>query len=509
MVGEKSSCIIQTEADIQEGIAHLGRNDPRLAPAIALAGLRYPAVWMVTSSHLDAFGLGTLAAVAWSRRRDLLPRKLRAPAVILATGGFDGWTVLLQESSQQQFSAEFSSDSDVQALQHLNPPVFEGNEALFYRVFQKWGTHFIDKITVGGIFNYYAAVNSNYSSQQTQISANLSLEYSSLLVDAAAKAKTDWQSLGQTWSSDRLTTWKAFGGDTSLLAGIPPSTSYGENFNEAYQNWVNSIMQNPAPIGFHLSDLSTLFAGELASAISDALTAYTNKGVYAQADFSTFTSGTSAPELTNYSEVILFNGANVPNPAAAPAGTDDVVGMAQLAVFDSTTLEMLVNTGAYFDYTTGTVQAAFWDDPRVLTVSVHESGRALFPGTGWARRLTTIDNMPLLDSLRPFKDTRRPVMQQWLRRITNDPGYVLLDGYDGVPVSPEQRSAALFRSDTLLTFDPETYEEATKIVNQDILPADIIQVKLMQDWYWDERFPDWTAGTYLATGRAIGDCHRD
>ncbi|WP_245240952.1 acetoin utilization protein AcuC [Streptomyces spiramenti] len=29
------------------------------------------------------------------------------------------------------------------------------------------------------------------------------------------------------------------------------------------------------------------------------------------------------------------------------------------------------------------VQAAFWDDPRVLTISVHEHPRALFPGTGW------------------------------------------------------------------------------------------------------------------------------
>jgi len=28
------------------------------------------------------------------------------------------------------------------------------------------------------------------------------------------------------------------------------------------------------------------------------------------------------------------------------------------------------------------VEHAFWDDPRVLTVSVHESGRTLFPGTG-------------------------------------------------------------------------------------------------------------------------------
>ncbi|HVT21385.1 MAG TPA: acetoin utilization protein AcuC [Mycobacteriales bacterium] len=30
------------------------------------------------------------------------------------------------------------------------------------------------------------------------------------------------------------------------------------------------------------------------------------------------------------------------------------------------------------------VQAVFWDDPRVLTVSLHESGRTLFPGTGFA-----------------------------------------------------------------------------------------------------------------------------
>ncbi|NJQ17948.1 acetoin utilization protein AcuC [Streptomyces bohaiensis] len=29
------------------------------------------------------------------------------------------------------------------------------------------------------------------------------------------------------------------------------------------------------------------------------------------------------------------------------------------------------------------VQTAFWDDPRVLTISVHEHPRALFPGTGW------------------------------------------------------------------------------------------------------------------------------
>ncbi|NIH71330.1 acetoin utilization protein AcuC [Auritidibacter ignavus] len=31
------------------------------------------------------------------------------------------------------------------------------------------------------------------------------------------------------------------------------------------------------------------------------------------------------------------------------------------------------------------VEALFWDDPRVLTISIHESGLMLFPGTGFAR----------------------------------------------------------------------------------------------------------------------------
>ena len=32
------------------------------------------------------------------------------------------------------------------------------------------------------------------------------------------------------------------------------------------------------------------------------------------------------------------------------------------------------------------VQAIFWDDPGVLTVSIHESGRYLFPGSGFVGR---------------------------------------------------------------------------------------------------------------------------
>lgn len=47
------------------------------------------------------------------------------------------------------------------------------------------------------------------------------------------------------------------------------------------------------------------------------------------------------------------------------------------------------------------VERAFWDDPRVLTISLHETGQMLFPGTGFAQELGGPDalgsavNLPL------------------------------------------------------------------------------------------------------------------
>ncbi|MGW7521435.1 acetoin utilization protein AcuC [Streptomyces sp. NPDC054796] len=50
-------------------------------------------------------------------------------------------------------------------------------------------------------------------------------------------------------------------------------------------------------------------------------------------------------------------------------------------------LELGVERVAYVDVDVhhgDGVQAAFWDDPRVLTISLHEHPRVLFPGTGWS-----------------------------------------------------------------------------------------------------------------------------
>jgi acetoin utilization protein AcuC len=70
-------------------------------------------------------------------------------------------------------------------------------------------------------------------------------------------------------------------------------------------------------------------------------------------------------------------------------------------------------------------QAIFWDDPRVLTISIHESGRYLFPGTGFtdergggAAEGTKV-NVPLPPGtadegwLRAFREVVPPRVREW------------------------------------------------------------------------------------------------
>ncbi|HEX2267170.1 MAG TPA: acetoin utilization protein AcuC [Actinomycetota bacterium] len=70
-------------------------------------------------------------------------------------------------------------------------------------------------------------------------------------------------------------------------------------------------------------------------------------------------------------------------------------------------------------------QAIFYDDPRVLTISIHQDGRSLFPGTGFVDELGSGDargtkvNIPLppytLDDewLHAFEEVVPPLVSQW------------------------------------------------------------------------------------------------
>lgn len=105
----------------------------------------------------------------------------------------------------------------------------------------------------------------------------------------------------------------------------------------------------------------------------------------------------------------------------------------------------------------------------------------------WARRMRTRENMPPLNSLKPYKDFKPPVMQQYLDRVVSDPGFKVREqGYwNVIPLS--ERIKQISGTDTVITFDPETYEEKTTIVHRRLQGSEVMDLRLVQDWLWDER----------------------
>jgi hypothetical protein len=251
-------------------------------------------------------------------------------------GSYEALVVMLQNYGSEQLSTNFTQDADVQALLNLQPPAFTPEtQQLFYAVFQKWGTHLLTKINLGGNISYFSAVSTSYSSEQSAISANLSLEYNAVFVDAAAQAQLDWTKLGQNWASDRQVSIEATGGNSSLLTALSPE--FDSNFNSTFAQWDQSIMTNPQVISFSLVPLSDVFSSALGQAVAEALTAYLNAGVYVQADF---TSPSNQQNPTNLNGLIMVGGSTIAPPAPPPTGA---VSTAQLVVIDSTTLQPIAN----------------------------------------------------------------------------------------------------------------------------------------------------------------------
>lgn len=105
----------------------------------------------------------------------------------------------------------------------------------------------------------------------------------------------------------------------------------------------------------------------------------------------------------------------------------------------------------------------------------------------WARRMRTKENMPPLSSLKPFKDFNPPVMQQYLDRVVADPSFKVREQSDWKVIPLSERAKQISGTDTVITFDPETYEEKTSIVQHRLEGSEVMNLRLVQDWLWDER----------------------
>ncbi|MEO6039332.1 MAG: hypothetical protein ABIQ93_13045, partial [Saprospiraceae bacterium] len=60
------------------------------------------------------------------------------------------------------------------------------------------------------------------------------------------------------------------------------------------------------------------------------------------------------------------------------------------------------------------------------------------------------------------------------------------DAWNEKPLSAAERLSLLSSTDTMVTFNAQTYEEKTEIRHREINPDSIKELRLLQTWYWDE-----------------------
>lgn len=266
---------------------------------------------------------------------------------------FIAWELKVQNTSANWLTPEFVNDPDVQALPDTFTPQ---NQEQFFTVFRKWGTHYVAHVIVGGSLDYYEAVMTSYSLDETEIQSKIELEYKAVFTSAKATSEMQWKELGQNWASSRSVAVSATGGNSDPLNALNPG--YGDCDSDIFNRWNDAVMQNPSVIEYNLRPLNQLFSGATATAIQDALFAYTNGAIVAYGN-TEYTPGTGpAGGDLSTSWGILVNGTVTrpqppviaPPPHVIAPGEVVPVGGYQIALLDHHTYEPLMSHLYYQRY---------------------------------------------------------------------------------------------------------------------------------------------------------------
>ena len=109
------------------------------------------------------------------------------------------------------------------------------------------------------------------------------------------------------------------------------------------------------------------------------------------------------------------------------------------------------------------------------------------PDIVWARQIKTEGASPDIAGLRSLKRPDLPLMRVFLHRVQTDSAVVVYDASGSRRMPVADRQNMYNRTDTLVTFDPETYEESVLLYSNTVKPDQIHQVRLIENWMWDEK----------------------
>ena len=236
---------------------------------------------------------------------------------------------------------EIKNDPDWKALPQTFNPGDRANTLAFFRFFQKFGTHFISNVVVGGSLYYYFAVSrdANYSAEQIETSA--SAEYHGLICSAQAEAQANWGHCAQGWTSNRQSHAVTVPATAGVIDWVnPPDGAYDQN--GGFASWKSEVTNNPSRCKFSLTPIWMLFSGTQWLALQEAFAAYGSNRISIEA-------------YRNGIATILVN-----SDAMIPAGGYPVTGTQgwQLVVLDRKNLEVKLNKFYTMDFTQPN-----WPDP--------------------------------------------------------------------------------------------------------------------------------------------------
>lgn len=177
------------------------------------------------------------------------------------------WRLTLESQSVPQLTPEVQTE-----IAALPTEFSSATRPAFFRFIRKYGTHYVSRVAVGGRLYYYVSVEKSYLSNDTQIGANVTLEFNAVLVSAKAESQAEWKKLGTSWVTNRTVHIETVGGTpNSILLAAP---EFDDNRSGIFDQWVESIKTTPATMDFELRPVSNLMPADKSAAMEAALRAY-------------------------------------------------------------------------------------------------------------------------------------------------------------------------------------------------------------------------------------------
>jgi hypothetical protein len=217
------------------------------------------------------------------------------------------------------------------------PSTYDSTNAhLFFAFFNKFGTHFLSSIDVGGTLYYYFAVSRSASYSSNDIRVSASAEYNALIAKVKVEADAQWSRTSSNWTQNRQSHAVTVPAVSSLVSWVDPAAgTYDQNGD--FASWQTQVTNFPVRSAFRLTPISALFSGSQATALQQAYLVYACTRVLVQ------TTPPSDPTIIVGGKTIVPPGGYPQPPALPSSGPTFYDGGWQLVVLDRKSLAVKLN----------------------------------------------------------------------------------------------------------------------------------------------------------------------